>query len=103
GGEFWEDAPISRLEADLQNAAVIAIHQPSRVGAGEGYGPKAAHTGQGEPGVSLIGSPGCASKIGGDDHRALEVHVLGLIATDVAESKNCTCHRRPVGDRPCFT
>jgi hypothetical protein len=35
----------SAVEADLQNVAIVAIHQPSCYRAGEGYGPKAAHTG----------------------------------------------------------
>ena len=70
----------SAVEADLQNVAIVAIHQPSSFpGAGEGYGPKAAHTGQGKPSLPFIGGPGCASIIGGDNHRALELLLLGSL------------------------
>src|SRR5256714_5954022 len=90
----------SAVEADLQNVAVVAIHQPSCFGAGKGYGPKAAHTGQGKPGLPFIGGPGCASIIGGNHHRALELLLLEIVATHIAEAKDCACNRRTARQTP---
>ena len=66
------------LKANLQNAA-IRSDEPSGFGSGKRHGPKAAHTGQREPGVSLVRSPGSDSSrkrgrvIGGDYYGTTEI------------------------------
>ena len=66
------------LKTDFQNAT-IGSDEPSCFGSGESYRPEAAHTGQREPGVSLVRSPGSGSGrkrgriIGRDHHRASEI------------------------------
>src|SRR5437899_8175390 len=50
---YWQTA----LEADLQDLTSIA-HEPSSFRSRKSHRPEAAHSGQREPSVSLIGSPG---------------------------------------------
>src|SRR5580704_19277721 len=91
-----------RLEADFQNRAIDA-DQPSGFGAGEGYGPEAIHAIQGEPGLALVGSPGRAARIGGDDHGTIgAVFSLALLAaaTRIGQAEDGSGDWRCIGKGP---
>src|SRR5262245_57973574 len=97
------------LKADLQNAA-IRSDEPSGFGTGECYGPKAAHTGQREPGVSLVRSPGSDSSrkrgrvIGGDHHGTAKiVSAPATSLSNVAQSKYRAGYRRRTCGSPRST
>src|ERR1700724_2677371 len=60
------------LKADLQNGTSRA-HQPSSFWTCKSDRPVSGHTGQCEPGVSLVGGPGRTSRIGRDHHGAAAV------------------------------
>ena len=97
------------LKANLYDAAVRS-DKPSGFGSGESYRPEAAHTGQREPGVSLIRSPRsgsgrkCGRIIGGDHHSAAEiVSAPATSSSDIAQAENRAGYRRGTGERPCDT
>jgi hypothetical protein len=82
------------LEADLQNTT-IGPDQPPGFGSGKSYRPETTYTGQGEPGVSLIRSPGRASVIGRDHYCAPEiVSRAATSATHIAQAENRSPDRR---------
>src|SRR5438874_9704379 len=80
---------LRSLKTDFQNATVRS-DEPSGFRSGESYRPEAAHTGQREPGVSLVRSPSSGSGrkrgrvIGGDHHRSTVVSGAATSLTDVA-------------------
>ena len=92
------------LEADLQNATV-RTYQPSGLRIRKGDSPEAGHTGQREPGSSLIGSPRRSSIISGDDHRAAALVMVCFLTAvanpmQVAQAENGSGHRRLVRKLP---
>src|SRR6266446_2596363 len=99
------------LKTDLKNST-SRTHQPSSFWTRKSDRPVAGHTGQREPGISLIGSPGRTSRIGRDHHSgAVVVSFLSLsfmIAAvadrpHVTQPKNGTGNRRRVRKLPRLT
>src|SRR5258707_1121107 len=99
------------LKTDLKNRAPRA-HQPSSFGTRKSDRPVAGHTGQREPGISLIGSPCRTSRIGRDHNSVAVVSFLSLSLSfmiaavadrsHVTQSKNRTGNRRRVRKLPCL-
>src|SRR5580700_8718626 len=100
------------VETNLQDLAVIA-HEPSRFRIRKTHRPEPAHSGQFEPGASLIGSPGRRSgaeiRLGlRGNYNGMVVFLVSLvvlvaylvIATDVRQAENCSLHRRLVRKSP---
>src|SRR5438093_8105992 len=91
---------LRSLKTDFQNAT-IRPDEPPGFGSGESYGPEAAHTGQREPGVSLVRSPSSGSGrkrgrvIGRDHYCATEVvSAAATSATHIAQAENSSRGRR---------
>src|SRR5438552_17323894 len=103
---YWQTA----LEADLQDLTSIA-HEPSSFRSCESHRPEAAHVGQCEPSVSLIGSPGRCSCIEvrrrmGGDHNGMVVIAVSFFkivmanAMHEAQAENGSWHGRLVRKSP---
>ena len=86
------------LEANLQNGTSRA-HQPSSFWTRKGYRPVSGHTGQREPGVSLIRSPGRSSRIGRNHHSAAAV--VSFLSSSLSLSLSFLI--AAVADRPHIT
>ncbi len=88
------------LKTDFQNATIRSIDQPSGFGTRESYRPETAHTGQREPSVSLIRSPGGGSGrkrgrvIGGDHYGTTEI-----VSAAVTSPSNVTQPEYGAGNR----
>src|SRR5439155_8249580 len=79
---------LRSLKTDFQNATVRS-DEPSGFRSGESYRPEAAHTGQREPGVSLVRSPSSGSgrkrgRVIGRDHNCAPA-IVSRAATSLSD------------------
>src|SRR5262249_13621034 len=98
------------LEANFYDAAVRSVDQPSGFWTRESYRPETAHTGQREPGASLIRSPGSGSGrergrvIGGGQHRPAEGGFARRTSLPhIAQAEDRAGYWRGTRQRPCHT
>src|SRR5215475_661889 len=98
------------LEANLQDATIRSVDQPSGFGTGESYRPKSRYIRQREPGRAFVRSPGSGSSrkrgrvIGGDHHGPAEiVSAAATSLSDIAQAEDRARYRRGTGQRPCHT
>src|SRR6516164_8427742 len=99
-----------QLKANFYDATIRSVDQPSGFGTRKSYRPEAAHTGQREPSVSLVRSPGSGSGrkrgrvICGDHHSAAEVvSTAATSLSDIAQAENRARDGRRIRECPGST